>query len=145
MDVSGGSVFGVRGLMMSGPKTSTTSGCALGYGFISALIHSLGWINSAPRRDKNKILPHGIPAIIHAKPHAYNSLDFKVYSNHNCSSMLLTFLKIPAPSELFDEVFLAAFLRSFAQNLMHTIHSTSRYIQTKTAARCCSLSQDSGA
>ncbi|OAX35688.1 hypothetical protein K503DRAFT_696552, partial [Rhizopogon vinicolor AM-OR11-026] len=44
--------------------------------------------HNAPRRDKNKILPHGIPAIIHAKPHEYNSLDFK----------------LPVPSELFDEV-----------------------------------------
>lgn len=34
--------------------------------------------HNAPRRDKNKILPHGIPAIIRAKPHEFNSLDFKV-------------------------------------------------------------------
>ncbi|KAG1795371.1 uncharacterized protein HD556DRAFT_1213380, partial [Suillus plorans] len=44
--------------------------------------------HNAPRRDKNKILPHGIPAIIRAKPHEFNSLDFKV----------------PVPSALFDEV-----------------------------------------
>ncbi|OJA11574.1 hypothetical protein AZE42_14035 [Rhizopogon vesiculosus] len=37
--------------------------------------------NTALYRDKNKILPHGIPAIIRAKPHEYDSLDFKVYSN----------------------------------------------------------------
>jgi len=34
---------------------------------------------SAPRADKNKILPHGIPSIIRAKPHKYNALDFKVF------------------------------------------------------------------
>jgi len=35
---------------MSGPKTSTTSGCALDYGSISALIHSLaGLTNKNPR------------------------------------------------------------------------------------------------
>ncbi|OJA09851.1 hypothetical protein AZE42_12783 [Rhizopogon vesiculosus] len=34
--------------------------------------------HNAPRRDKHKILPHSIPAIIRAKPHEYNSLDFKV-------------------------------------------------------------------
>ncbi|KAG2079558.1 uncharacterized protein F5147DRAFT_784967 [Suillus discolor] len=44
--------------------------------------------HNAPHRDKNKILPHGIPAIICVKPHEFNSLDFKV----------------PVPSVLFDEV-----------------------------------------
>ncbi|KAG2345352.1 hypothetical protein BDR05DRAFT_975131 [Suillus weaverae] len=44
--------------------------------------------HNAPRRDKNKILPHGIPAIIRAKPHKFNSLNFK----------------LPVPSELFDKV-----------------------------------------
>ncbi|KAG1834010.1 hypothetical protein DFJ58DRAFT_719387 [Suillus subalutaceus] len=44
--------------------------------------------HNAPRRDKNKILPHGILAIICAKPREFNSLDFKV----------------PVPSALFDEV-----------------------------------------
>ncbi|KAG2121119.1 hypothetical protein DEU56DRAFT_873841 [Suillus clintonianus] len=44
--------------------------------------------HNAPRRDKNKILPHGIPAIIRSKPHEFNSLDFKV----------------AVPSALFDEV-----------------------------------------
>ncbi|KAG2130210.1 uncharacterized protein EDB93DRAFT_1332123 [Suillus bovinus] len=44
--------------------------------------------HNAPRKDKNKILPHGIPAIIRAKHREFNSLDFK----------------IPVPSELFDEV-----------------------------------------
>ena len=34
--------------------------------------------NSSPRRaDKHKILPHGIPDIIHMKPHLYGSKDFK--------------------------------------------------------------------
>ncbi|KAG1838531.1 hypothetical protein DFJ58DRAFT_733787 [Suillus subalutaceus] len=41
-----------------------------------------------PRRDKHKILPHGIPAIICAKPHKFDSLDFKV----------------PIPGDLIDEV-----------------------------------------
>ncbi|KAG1884748.1 hypothetical protein F4604DRAFT_1878695 [Suillus subluteus] len=51
-----------------------------------------GWAHcrnhNAPCRDKNKILPHGIPAIIRMKPREFNSLDFKV----------------PVPSALFDEV-----------------------------------------
>ena len=34
---------------------------------------------SAPWADKNKILPHGIPWIIRAKPHKYNALYFKVF------------------------------------------------------------------
>lgn len=35
--------------------------------------------NSTPRRrDKNKILPQGIPDLIHAKPECYGSRDFKV-------------------------------------------------------------------
>ncbi|KAJ7278500.1 hypothetical protein C8J57DRAFT_1434292 [Mycena rebaudengoi] len=35
--------------------------------------------NSSPRRaDKNKILPHGIPDLITAKPHLFNSENFKV-------------------------------------------------------------------
>lgn len=33
---------------------------------------------TAPRADRNKILPHGIPALIRAKPHCYDALDFKV-------------------------------------------------------------------
>ncbi|KAG1883822.1 hypothetical protein F4604DRAFT_1515040, partial [Suillus subluteus] len=41
-----------------------------------------------PCRDKHKILPHGIPAIIRAKPHKFDSLDFKV----------------PIPGDLIDEV-----------------------------------------
>ncbi|KAH7905061.1 hypothetical protein BJ138DRAFT_1018219 [Hygrophoropsis aurantiaca] len=44
--------------------------------------------HNPPRADKNKILPHGIPAIIRAKPHQFDSLDFK----------------IPVPAELLDEV-----------------------------------------
>ncbi|KAI9445613.1 hypothetical protein F5148DRAFT_1254841, partial [Russula earlei] len=35
--------------------------------------------NSSPRRaDKHKLLPQGIPNIIHTKPHLYGSQDFKV-------------------------------------------------------------------
>jgi len=36
-------------------------------------------LNSSPRRaDKHKLLPRGIPDLIHAKPHLYGSKDFKV-------------------------------------------------------------------
>ncbi|KAI9452828.1 hypothetical protein F5148DRAFT_1330590 [Russula earlei] len=34
--------------------------------------------SSPPRADKHKLLPQGIPNIIHAKPHLYGSQDFKV-------------------------------------------------------------------
>ncbi|KAJ7772003.1 hypothetical protein DFH07DRAFT_866290 [Mycena maculata] len=35
--------------------------------------------NSTPRRaNKNKVLPHGIPDLIHAKPHLFDSVDFTV-------------------------------------------------------------------
>ncbi|KAH7904042.1 hypothetical protein BJ138DRAFT_1186917 [Hygrophoropsis aurantiaca] len=44
--------------------------------------------HNPPRADKNKILPHGIPAIIRTKPHQFDTMDFKV----------------PVPSELLDEV-----------------------------------------
>ncbi|KAG2353943.1 hypothetical protein BDR07DRAFT_1173064, partial [Suillus spraguei] len=44
--------------------------------------------HNAPCKDKNKFLSHGIPAIIRAKPHGFNLLDFK----------------LPVQSELFDEV-----------------------------------------
>ncbi|KZP15177.1 hypothetical protein FIBSPDRAFT_912633 [Athelia psychrophila] len=44
--------------------------------------------HSKPRADKHKILPHGIPDIIRAKPQRYGSYDFKVV----------------VPKELFDEV-----------------------------------------
>jgi hypothetical protein len=33
---------------------------------------------TAPRKDKHKVLPHGIPEIIRKKPEQYGSLDFKV-------------------------------------------------------------------
>ncbi|KAG2366681.1 hypothetical protein BDR07DRAFT_1479907 [Suillus spraguei] len=46
------------------------------------------WNYNPPCRDKHKILPHGIPAIIHAKPHKFDLLDFKV----------------PIPGDLIDEV-----------------------------------------
>ncbi|KAI0640541.1 hypothetical protein C8Q79DRAFT_921410 [Trametes meyenii] len=44
--------------------------------------------STARRADKNKILPHGIPDIIAAKPERFNVLDFKV----------------GVPDELFDEM-----------------------------------------
>jgi len=43
---------------------------------------------TAPRADRNKVLPHGIPALIRAKPEHYGGLDFK----------------IPVSPELFDQV-----------------------------------------
>jgi hypothetical protein len=63
---------------------------------------------TAPRRDKNKILPHGVPAIIRAYPERYNALDYKV--------SLISFLatlemdnpkytpQIGVPDSLFDEM-----------------------------------------
>ena len=33
---------------------------------------------TAPRADRNKILPHGIPELIRNKPEKYGTLDFKV-------------------------------------------------------------------
>ncbi|EMD40134.1 hypothetical protein CERSUDRAFT_63618 [Gelatoporia subvermispora B] len=36
------------------------------------------WNNTAPRADKNKILPHGIPNHISEEPWEYDALDFKV-------------------------------------------------------------------
>ncbi|KAI9437413.1 hypothetical protein F5148DRAFT_1262673 [Russula earlei] len=44
------------------------------------LLDAWTWrFNSSPRRaDKHKLLPQGIPNIIHAKPHLYGSQDFKV-------------------------------------------------------------------
>ncbi|KAJ6534299.1 hypothetical protein B0H19DRAFT_1272015 [Mycena capillaripes] len=49
--------------------------------------------NSTPRRhDKNKILPHGIPDLIVAKPHLYETQDFKA----KCFVIV--------PPELFDEM-----------------------------------------
>ena len=35
---------------------------------------------TSPRKDKNKILPHGIPTLIRAKPERFGGLDFKVLS-----------------------------------------------------------------
>ncbi|KAF7974335.1 hypothetical protein HWV62_12390 [Athelia sp. TMB] len=43
---------------------------------------------SKPRADKHKILPHGIPDIIRAKPQKYGSYDFKII----------------VPNDLFDEM-----------------------------------------
>ena len=37
------------------------------------------------RADKNKLLPHGIPDLITAKPHRYNILDFKVSTTFTLS------------------------------------------------------------
>ncbi|KAF8056048.1 hypothetical protein FPV67DRAFT_1566782 [Lyophyllum atratum] len=49
--------------------------------------------NSSPRRaDKHKILPHGIPDLIHAKPHQFNG------------SKNFMFLKVVISPELFDEL-----------------------------------------
>ena len=40
------------------------------------------WVRSqnsnAPRADRHKILPHGIPSMIRSKPHEWDALDFKV-------------------------------------------------------------------
>jgi hypothetical protein len=33
---------------------------------------------TAPRKDKHKVLPHGIPELIRLHPEDYGSLDFKV-------------------------------------------------------------------
>ncbi|KAF8073679.1 hypothetical protein FPV67DRAFT_1410551 [Lyophyllum atratum] len=43
---------------------------------------------TAPRANKHKVLPHGIPILIRQKPAAFNALDFK----------------IPVPMDLVDEV-----------------------------------------
>lgn len=34
--------------------------------------------NTAKRRDRNKVLPHGIPELIYTSPADYGALDFKV-------------------------------------------------------------------
>ncbi|KAI9450579.1 hypothetical protein F5148DRAFT_1019601 [Russula earlei] len=48
--------------------------------WLQAELDAWTWrFNSSPRRaDKHKLLPQGIPNIIHAKPHLYGSQDFKV-------------------------------------------------------------------
>jgi hypothetical protein len=47
-----------------------------------------GWAQmrncTAPRADRNKVLPHGIPALIREKPNAFNTEDFKV-----CTDLVL--------------------------------------------------------
>ena len=69
---------------------------------------------TAPRHDKNKILPQGVPAIIRAYPKKYNALDYKV-SNLIDSESNLMFLQlantkltstpqIGVPDSLFDEM-----------------------------------------
>ncbi|KAG1782583.1 hypothetical protein EV702DRAFT_1065370 [Suillus placidus] len=35
--------------------------------------------NSAKRRDRNKVLPHGVPNLIYNSPEDFGSLDFKVF------------------------------------------------------------------
>lgn len=60
---------------------------------------------SKPRADKHKILPHGIPDIIRAKPEHFGSYDFKV--NHFLSAFFsCSYLRwqVVVPTELFDEV-----------------------------------------
>jgi hypothetical protein len=39
---------------------------------------------TAKRADRNKILPHGVPADIHSNPHEYGCLDFKVHRLNAC-------------------------------------------------------------
>jgi hypothetical protein len=60
---------------------------------------------TSPRKDKNKILPHGIPALIRAKPQHYGGLDFKVVLlSSDPHAGLNKDLQIPVPSELLDKV-----------------------------------------
>ncbi|KAJ7844680.1 hypothetical protein B0H13DRAFT_2411186, partial [Mycena leptocephala] len=57
--------------------------------------------NSTPRRrDKNKILPQGIPDLIVAKPHLYGTQDYK--AGDLC--FYLKLFKVIVPPPLFDEM-----------------------------------------
>jgi hypothetical protein len=40
--------------------------------------------NTAKRRDRNKVLPHGVPNLIYNTPEDFGALDFKV--RHHVSS-----------------------------------------------------------
>ena len=63
--------------------------------------------NSSPRcADKHKLLPQGIPNIIHAKPHLYGSQDFKVhdYEVSHCRLKKKQSCQVIVSSELFDEM-----------------------------------------
>jgi hypothetical protein len=59
---------------------------------------------TAPRADKNKILPHGIPELIQKKPHLYNATDFKVSVFQPVGALAHLKGQIPVPADLIDEV-----------------------------------------
>lgn len=60
---------------------------------------------TAPRADRNKILPHGIPFLIRSKPHHFNALDFKAtYIFSFCILYTDLHSQIPVSKELLDEM-----------------------------------------
>ncbi|KAJ7836779.1 hypothetical protein B0H14DRAFT_3460501 [Mycena olivaceomarginata] len=61
--------------------------------------------NSTPRRrDKNKILPQGIPDLIAAKPHLYGTQDYKAGAFMLLFMTDLKLFQVIIPPELFDEM-----------------------------------------
>lgn len=61
---------------------------------------------TAPRKDKNKVLPHGIPELIRNNPGSFGVLDFKVCHELPCINILLNkcHFQIPVPVELLDSM-----------------------------------------
>lgn len=59
---------------------------------------------TAPRKQRQKILPHGIPALIRSQPSHFNAYDFMVCFNSLILYCTHQFRQIPVPPILFDEV-----------------------------------------
>ncbi|KAG1896356.1 uncharacterized protein F5891DRAFT_1130312 [Suillus fuscotomentosus] len=59
--------------------------------------------NTAKRRDRNKILPHGVPNLIYDSPEDFGALDFKVSIDHEGIDYVRNFY-INASNPVFDIV-----------------------------------------
>jgi hypothetical protein len=57
---------------------------------------------TAPRRDRNKILPHGIPELIRRKPDQYGSADFQ--GSIKIKNLVPCYTQVIVPLALFDEI-----------------------------------------
>ncbi|KAG2150988.1 uncharacterized protein EDB93DRAFT_1249488 [Suillus bovinus] len=59
--------------------------------------------NSAKRRDRNKVLPHGVPTLIYHSPEDFGALDFKVSIDHEGIDYVRN-VYIDASNPVFDLV-----------------------------------------
>jgi hypothetical protein len=93
---------------------------------------------TAPRHDKNKILPHGIPELIRLHPERYGYLDFRVCHPQNAVNFLT------CARSLFHHRYLTKLRQSmprattlFSNSYRHYLNSAQKSYTLKSGHHLC--------